>query len=65
MFTCVSFFSCDDSVDWSISCRNLMRAHADGPDRGWCVSSTVDEGSTQAWDTVGAGKTNPRVRELI
>jgi hypothetical protein len=42
-----------------------MRAHADGPDRGWCVSSTVDEGSTQAWDTVGAGKTNPRVRELI
>ena len=28
-------------------------------------SSTVDGGFTQAWDTVGAGKTNPRLRELI
>ena len=41
-----------------------MRAHADGPDRGWWLSPTVDEGFTQAWDTVGAGKINPRAREL-
>jgi hypothetical protein len=28
-------------------------------------SSTIEEGFTQAWDTEGAGKINPRLRELI
>jgi hypothetical protein len=36
-----------------------MQAHADGPDRGWWLSPTVDGGFTQTWDTVGAGKNQP------
>jgi len=50
-------------LGWSNPTGNSSRAHADGPNRGWWFPPTLDEGFTQAWDTVGAGANPTHVRE--
>jgi hypothetical protein len=56
--------SCDDRWAGAKSRRHLNGLMQTDPTEDG-VSPTVDGGFTQAWDTVGAGKTNPRLRELI